>query len=798
LYTIDSKNEPLILNVSCFGREFLNFEMNINLREWYQPFSSIDMRIPSKLIALGLLFYSAFAFSQNDPALLTIDRIYNSKEFSQERFGPARWVEGGKAYTTLEKSEKHKGSNDIIRYETVSGERSVLVSAEQLVPTGLDTPLTIASYEWSSNRQLLLIFTNTKRVWRRNTRGDYWLLDLQSGDLKQLGTKFPESTLMFTKFSPDDAKVAYVSEHNLYVEDLQSNDVVALTTDGTSTLINGTFDWAYEEEFGCRDGFRWSPDGKNIAYWQIDAANIRIFNMINNTDSLYSFTVPVQYPKVGEDPSSAKVGIVSASGGQTTWVPVPGSSVQNYLPRMMWAPDSKSVMLQQINRKQNTNKLWSYSISSQAIDNVFTDQDKAWLDVVDDWIWFDKGKEFSWLSDKDGWRHFYRISSKGDAEQLVTIGDYDVIQILEINDKNGYVYFIASPDNPTQRYLYRTPLNGSGKMEQLSPETQPGSHSYQIAPGGAYAFHTYSNINTPPTIDLVSLPKHKTVRVLVDNIKTKEAVEVLAKENVEFFKVKTVDDVEMDGFIIRPPEFDENKKYPVLFYVYGEPAGQTARDSWGGSGQLWFYMLAQQGYIVITMDNRGTPSPKGRAWRKSLYRKIGVVNSRDQAMAVNEVSKWKFVDSDRIGVWGWSGGGSMTLNLLFRYPEIYKMGMSVAPVGNQLLYDNIYQERYMGLPSENMEDYVEGSPLTYAKNLKGNLLLVHGTGDDNVHYQNSEIIINELIKSNIQFDLMSYPNRSHGIREGKNTTRHLRTLLTRYLNEHLEPGGEPNLIIEKK
>jgi dipeptidyl-peptidase-4 len=798
LYTIDSKNEPLILNVSCFGREFLNFEMNINLREWYQPFSSIDMRIPSKLIALGLLFYSAFAFSQNDPALLTIDRIYNSKEFSQERFGPARWVEGGKAYTTLEKSEKHKGSNDIIRYETVSGERSVLVSAEQLVPTGLDTPLTIASYEWSSNRQLLLIFTNTKRVWRRNTRGDYWLLDLQSGDLKQLGTKFPESTLMFTKFSHDDAKVAYVSEHNLYVEDLQSNDVVALTTDGTSTLINGTFDWAYEEEFGCRDGFRWSPDGKNIAYWQIDAANIRIFNMINNTDSLYSFTVPVQYPKVGEDPSSAKVGIVSASGGQTTWVPVPGSSVQNYLPRMMWAPDSKSVMLQQINRKQNTNKLWSYSISSQAIDNVFTDQDKAWLDVVDDWIWFDKGKEFSWLSDKDGWRHFYRISSKGDAEQLVTIGDYDVIQILEIDDKNGYVYFIASPDNPTQRYLYRTPLNGSGKMEQLSPETQPGSHSYQIAPGGAYAFHTYSNINTPPTIDLVSLPKHKTVRVLVDNIKTKEAVENLAKENVEFFKVKTVDDVEMDGFIIRPPEFDENKKYPVLFYVYGEPAGQTARDSWGGSGQLWFYMLAQQGYIVITMDNRGTPSPKGRAWRKSLYRKIGVVNSRDQAMAVNEVSKWKFVDSDRIGVWGWSGGGSMTLNLLFRYPEIYKMGMSVAPVGNQLLYDNIYQERYMGLPSENMEDYVEGSPLTYAKNLKGNLLLVHGTGDDNVHYQNSEIIINELIKSNIQFDLMSYPNRSHGIREGKNTTRHLRTLLTRYLNEHLEPGGEPNLIIEKK
>lgn len=756
------------------------------------------MRIQFKLIVIGLLFYSTTAFSQNDQSLLTIDRIYNSREFSQDRFGPARWVEDGKAYTTLEKSEKHSGSRDIIHYETISGERKVLVSAEQLIPAGQETPLKIANYAWSGNHQLLLIFTNTKRVWRRNTRGDYWVLNLESGDLKQLGTKFPESTLMFTKFSPDDSKVAYVSEHNLYVEDLKSHDVVAITTDGTSTLINGTFDWAYEEEFGCRDGFRWSPDGKNIAYWQIDAANIRIFNMINNTDSLYSFNVPVQYPKVGEDPSSAKVGIVSAAGGQTTWVPVPGSSIQNYLPRMMWAPDSKSVMLQQINRKQNTNKLWSYSIGSKTIDNVFTDQDEAWLDVVNDWIWFDKGKEFSWLSDKDGWRHFYRISSAGDTEKLVTKGDFDVIQIIEIDDKNGYVYFIASPENPTQRYLYRTPLNGSGKMEQLSPVSQPGSHSYQIAPGGAYAFHTYSNINTPPTIDLVSLPKHKTVRVLVDNAKTKEAVEKLAKKQVEFFKVKTEDEVEMDGFIIRPPDFDERKKYPVLFYVYGEPAGQTARDYWGGSTQLWFYMLAQQGYIVITMDNRGTPSPKGRAWRKSLYRKIGVVNSRDQAMAANEVIKWEFVDADRIGVWGWSGGGSMTLNLLFRYPEIYKMGMSVAPVGNQLLYDNIYQERYMGLPWENMEDYVEGSPLTYAKNLKGNLLLVHGTGDDNVHYQNSEIIINELVKNNIQFDLMSYPNRSHGIREGKNTTRHLRTLLTRYLNQHLEPGGKPNLIIEKK
>ena len=746
------------------------------------------MKIQQTLLALFLLI-SPFINAQDDPSALSIDRIFNSREFSSERFGPARWVEDGKGYTTLEASQL-EGSFDLVRYETNSGDRTILVSSKDLIPDGEEQPLKISNYIWSNDRNMLMIFTNTKRVWRRNTRGDYWILHLETKELRKVGADFPESSLMFAKFSPDDSRIGFVSKHNIYVEDIATKSTTTLTTDGTDKLINGTFDWAYEEEFQCRDGFRWSPDGNSISYWQVDASDIRIFNMINNTDSIYPFNVPVQYPKVGEDPSSCKIGIVSASGGETTWLPVPGDSKQNYLPRMMWSPDSKSVMIQQLNRKQNTNKLWSYGTDTKSITNVFTDKDAAWLDVVNDWIWFDDGKEFSWLSDKDGWKHFYRITSDGSSEKLVTKGDFDVVRILEIDDKNGYVYFIASPDDPTQRYLYRTTLNGSGKLERISPEDQIGSHGYQIAPGGKYAFHTYSNINTPPTINLVSLPKNKVIRPLASNTKLKETLAKVAKNEIEFFRVKTEDDVEMDGWIIRPPDFDENKKYPVLFYVYGEPAGQTARNSWGGSTQMWFYMLAQQGYILITMDNRGTPSPRGREWRKSIYRKIGVISSHDQAMATKEILKWPFIDSERISVWGWSGGGSMTLNLLFRYPEIYQTGMSVAPVGNQLLYDNIYQERYMGLPWENMEDYVEGSPVTYAKNLKGNLLLVHGTGDDNVHYQNSEIIINELISQNIQFDLMSYPNRSHGIREGKNTSRHLRTLLTRYLNDHVEPGGK--------
>ncbi len=723
--------------------------------------------------------------------VLDLDRIFNSDDFNTQRFGPARWVDNGKGYTTLEPSAQFNGAMDIIHYQTRSGIRSVLVNADQLIPTGQTQPLNIEDYQWSFDKSKLLIFTNSKRVWRYHTRGDYWVLNLKTGKLNQIGEKFPESTLMFTKFSPDDTRAAYVSQHNLYVEDLKSGKITTLTTNGSQRMINGTFDWAYEEEFGARDGFEWSPDGRYIAYWQVDARTIKDFYMINNTDSLYPFNVPVQYPKVGEDPSSCRVGVIPAEGGTTKWLPIPGDHIQNYLPRMMWAPDSRSVLVQQIPRKQNTNRIWVYSLANQQVKNIYIDKDDAWVRAIDDWIWLNDGKEFSWLSEKDGWNHFYRINMQSGTEELVTPGDYDVVSIVLIDDESGYVYFIASPDNPTQRYLYRTRLDGKGTPVRLSPTDQPGDHIYQVAPGGKYAFHTYSNANTPPIVELVSLPNHKSLRVLAANQALHQSFQSLAKKPIEFFEVTTKDQVEMQGYMVRPPDFDPQRKYPVLFYVYGEPAGQTARDRWGGTRTLWHLMLAQQGYIVVTMDNRGTPSPKGRDWRKSIFRKIGVINARDQAMAASEVLKQDFIDSDRVGVWGWSGGGSMTLNLLFQYPEIYKTGMSIAPVANQMLYDNIYQERYMGVPWETKEDFVKGSPVTHAKNLQGDLLLVHGTGDDNVHYQNAEVLINELIKYNKQFQLMSYPNRTHSIREGTNTTRHLYGLLTKYLNDHLEPGGQP-------
>ncbi len=748
-----------------------------------------------KAIALHVFVLLIWVCPQNniaqestDSTRLTIDRIFQSSDLYPEYFSQPQWVEDGQAYTLLEGADQNPEAEDIVRYETKSGKRSILISASQLTPKGEENPLSIASYAWSANKKLLLIFTNTRRVWRYNTKGDYWLLNRETEALSQLGKGLPESSLMFAKFSPDNNRVAYVSEHNLYVEDLTTHKITRLTADGSTDLINGTFDWAYEEEFFCRDGFRWSPDGSHIAYWQIDASQIKDFLMINNTDSLYSFTIPVEYPKVGQDPSSAKIGVVAADGDQTVWMEIPGDPKQHYLVRMIWDEDSQHFMVQQLNRKQNTNKIWRCNALSGAAQNIYTDRDEAWLDLVEDWMWMDE-EHFTWLSEKDGWRHLYLISKDGTLEQVITRGDYDVISVAKIDTDNNTAYFMASPDNATQAYLYKIKMDGKSQAERITPENQSGTHSYNIAPDARYALHTWSNINTPPTTEMVSLPKHKSLRTLVSNTELQETMSWLDLEAIEFFQLTTIDQITMDGFIIKPPDFDTAKKYPVLFYVYGEPWGQTAQDAWG-EASLWHKMMAQEGYLVITLDNRGTPAPKGRDWRKSIYRKIGVVNSRDQAMAAREIMTWPFVDSTRTAVWGWSGGGSMTLNLMFRYPEIYEAGMAVAPVSNQYFYDNIYQERYMGLKSENPEDFEQGSPVNFAKDLEGDLLIVHGTGDDNVHYQNTEVLINELVRHNKMFQVMPYPNRSHGIYEGENTSRHLHTLLRNYLMEHIEAGGK--------
>ncbi|GAB3507789.1 S9 family peptidase [Spirosoma knui] len=706
---------------------------------------------------------------------------------SAQRLRAVRWTDNGNSYLSIK-------DGSLVQTAMVSGQTTVVVPKEILINPTTSQPIQIANYELSADRSVMLVYTNTARVWRQNTRGDYYVVRMSDKQVRQVGKDRPAKSLMFAKLSPDGRQVAYVSEHNVFVEDVATGQARQLTTDGTRKRINGTFDWAYEEEFGCRDGFRWSPDSKQIAYWQVDATGIRDYLMLNNTDSTYSFTIPVEYPKVGEAPSPARLGVVNVAGGATTWLPIPGDPQQHYLVRMEWLPNSPEVIVQQLNRKQNQSIIFVCPANGAAPRSIHTETDKAWVDCKDTWNggdpsgweWVNGGKAFLWVSEKDGWRHVYRISLDG-RETLLTPGQYDIANIELIDEKGGYVYFLASPQNPTQRYLHRVRMDGKGKLERITPTEQVGTHDYDLSPNGQWALHSLTSHTIPTSREWLRLPDHKAAAVTDGAVAAKPA----NRPNLQFFTVTTDEGVTLDAWMAKPTDFDSTKKYPVLFYVYGEPASTTTNDVFSaGSNNLFAGDMAKAGYCYVAVDNRGTPTLKGAAWRKSIYRQIGRLNVRDQAMAAKKLMQQRsYLDTSRVAVWGWSGGGATTLHLLFQYPDIYKTGIAVAAVGNQLLYDNIYQERYMGLPQENREDFVAGSPITYAKNLRGNLLYIHGTGDDNVHYANAEQLINELIKHNKQFQVMPYPNRSHGISEGAGTTEHLRTLYTKYLTQHCPPGA---------
>lgn len=724
-----------------------------------------NLNLKMKKFLLLVLFIGTSVFAQNDIDINNLNWLPNSHSF---------WV--------------NKNTNievyDVDKLDT----HNTILTQEKFAASGFSGE--IEQLVWNDTKTKVLVYTNSKKVWRGNTKGDYWYFDLTTGKGKQLGKNLEASSLMFAKFSSDNENVAYVSKHNIYVENLNTGKITPLTTDGTDKIINGTFDWVYEEELTARDGFRWNPDGKSIAFWRVDATETKFHFMINNTDSLYPVVIPVEYPKAGEKPSSVKIGIVDIASLQTNWLKIPGEPDTNYLVRMQWLND-KSVMVIQLNRNQNQVSFYNCDAKSGAANLIYKEVSDTWIDVVDisafsydqfPCQFVDNGKAFLWSSEADGWMHIYKISMDGKKKELITQTNFDTY-FQAYNEKTKIIYSYASPTDATQRYLYETNLS-SKKTKRVTPDIFDGRNNYSFSTDASYARHLNMSMKRNVNVRLVSLPDHK-------KILPKEADNFTAPQldyTLEKFKVTTADGVEMDGVMAKPLDFDPSKKYPVFFNVYGEPVQALALDIPYFNGLI--SPLIPKGYIGIAMDNRGTPAMKGTKWRKSIYKNIGIINTRDQAMAAKEVLKWKFIDSDRVAVHGWSGGAAVTLNLMFQYPEIYKTGIAVAAVVDQHFYDNIYTERYMGLPSENEATYIKASPVTYAKNLKGNLLYIHGTGDDNVHYKNAEVLINELVKNDKMFDLMIYPNRSHSIDEGEGTDQHLLDTFIRYIEKNCPPGAK--------
>jgi dipeptidyl-peptidase-4 len=606
---------------------------------------------------------------------------------------------------------------------------------------------------------------------------------------------------MFATFSPDSSRVAYVRANNLYVEDLSTSNIIQLTSDGSADIINGTSDWVSEEELKLRNCFRWSPDSQSIAYWQFDQSGVGTFTLVNDTSAEYPELMQYKYPQPGTTNSAVRAGIVPASGGATRWIKLDGNPREHYIAEMDWAGNSNEVLLEYLDRLQQDDKLMLANAQTGDARVFFEDTDKAWVDQEPiTWIKTadgkapDAGKEpdLLWISERDGWSHAYRVARATGQAKLLTNFQADVISVEGMDAEGGWLYFMASPDDAVRQYLYRAKLDGSSAPERVTPRDASGWNTYDIAPNGRFASHGFSSFTCPRRIEIVGLPDHKALRTLADNHDLAKKSKTILGSEPDFFKVKVANGVELDGWMMKPPGFDPAKKYPVLTYVYGEPAGATVRDQWGGPRGLFHGLLAREGYLIVSFDNQGTPAPKGRAWRRSSYGAVGVLSAAQQGQAIQELARERaYIDTSRMAIWGWSGGGSNTLNVMFRDPGVYSTGIAVAPVADESHYDSIYQERYMGLPETNKQGYHDGSPINFAQNLKGHLLVIHGSGDDNVHIQGTELLINKLVALGLPFDFMEYPNRTHAISEGEGTSFHLYSLIARYLEEHVPPGPMP-------
>ena len=730
----------------------------------------------------------------DDPAptesLLSVGRLFGAREFDTEPLPARQWSRRSSTYFTLENATTGTG-RELIRNDPATGKKEVVVPAAAFVPGGTNEPLAVDAYEFAADESRVLIYTNSRRVWRRNTRGDYWLLDVATRKLRKLGGDAAPSSLMFATFSPDGTRVAFVRENNVYVQDAESLKITRLTADGSKALVNGTSDWVNEEELDLRNCYRWSPDGRHVLFWQFDTTGVAEFRLVDNVVSKSPRVTSFAYPKVGGKNSAARLGVIPVGGGKVRWLDLPGDAREHYLPHADWTPDGSQILVQQFNRLQTELRVWRADPATGKAKEVFTEKDAAWLENENPWRWLEGGKALLWLSERSGWRHAYRAPADGSPPQPITNGEFDVIAVEAVDEAGGWLYYAAAPKNATQRYLFRTKLDGS-KTEQLTPAEQTGWHEYDFSPDAKWAVHTWSTFTTPPVVDLVRPGDHTAVRTLTDNAKLRAKLAALKRPEVEFMRVPIGGGVTLDGWSVKPADVAPAAQLPLLMYVYGEPHGQTVRDAWPGPRGLWHWMLAQQGFVVASVDNRGTNAPRGRAWRKSVHRQIGILAPAEQAAAVRVLlRRWPFVDPARVGSWGWSGGGSMTLDALFRHPDLYRAGVAVAPVADQTLYDSIYQERYMGLPADNAAGYRDGSPITHAGKLRGNLLLVHGTGDDNCHYQGTERLMEELIAKGKHFGVLPYPNRSHAIREGRNTEQHLMEAVTRFLRDNLQSPHAP-------
>jgi dipeptidyl-peptidase 4 len=735
----------------------------------------------AKLLLSFLILTSSLLFSQQQSKKdLSLQEIWASRTFLPETVSGVRSMEDGIHYTTLERGKDGVASINQYAYSTGKFIKS-LVKSSDLIPDGSKTPLVIDEYDFNKGESKILLATDKEPIYRHSSKSIYYIYDLKTNKLELLSS----DKQMFASFSPKQNRVAFVRDNNLFIKDIDSGKEIQITQDGVNNkIINGAADWVYEEEFSFDKAFFWSPDASMISFYRFDESRVKEF-LMPTYGTLYPEEYRFKYPKAGEENSIVTIHVFDIASGNTREVNT-GTEKDIYIPRVQWTADPSVLSVQRLNRHQNKMEVLLCNVKGEtqggtlASSVIYTESSTTYIDGSDDKLFFlDDKQHFIWISDKDGYNHIYLFDLAGNQKKQITSGNWDLTEYLGINEKNKTVYYISAEESPLRRSLYSIKTDGTGKRKLSDKE---GFNSVHFSNGFRYYINEYSNANTPVFISLNDA-SGKQIRVLKDNLSLKNTLNNYKISPKEFFTFTTSEGVELNAWMIKPADFDNSKRYPVFMTIYGGPGSQTVKDQWEGHNYLWHQLMAQKGYIVVSVDNRGTGA-RGADFKKATYMQLGKLETIDLIESARYIGTLPYVDKNRIGIQGWSYGGYMSSLCITKGADVFKAAIAVAPVTNWRFYDTIYTERYMRTPQENPDGYDTNSPINHVDKLKGKYLIVHGTADDNVHFQNMVEMVNALVKNNKHYEGYFYPDRNHGIYGGV-TRLHLFTKMTDFLLENL-------------
>jgi dipeptidyl-peptidase 4 len=701
---------------------------------------------------------------------ITLEDIWQKGTFRPEYFEGFNWMKDDRYFTRLDFTDGD--IPDLVKYDVINAAPvETIFKGSELNYNG--SPIAIEEYYFSPDEKKILISESVQHIYRRSTKGIYYIYDLASKKIVRLA----EGDLSNVSFSPNSRMAAFTRENNLFYVDLSTMKETAITKDGEfNKIINGSTDWVYEEEFEFTKAYFWSPDSKKIAYYRFDESQVKEYNM-QLWVGLYPKDYRFKYPKAGEKNSEISVKIFDLVSAATKSVDL-GKETDIYIPRMKWSEDNRLAVFK-MNRYQNELDILLITDDGSGIKTIYTEKNKTYIEINDDLNFLKDKKHFLITSERDGFRHIYKYDLNGKQVAQITKGSWEVSKFLGADESKGLIYFTSTEASPLERYLYSIHTDGKNK-KKLSEEK--GTHEIEMSSSFHYYLDNYSDANTP-TVTSLREASGKLVKELTGNMDLKNKIAEFRISKVEFFQFNTPDKVSLNGWMIKPPGFDASRKYPVLLTVYGGPGAQSVSNEWEGMNYFWYQMLAQKGYVIVSIDNRGTGG-RGADFKKITQNQLGKIETQDMINTAVYLGSLPYIDKSRIGIFGWSFGGYMASLAITVGADYFKSAIAVAPVISWRFYDTIYTERFLGLPAENPAGYDENSPITHASKLKGNYLLIHGSADDNVHIQNSMAMQEALIKANKQFETFYYPNKNHGIYGGI-TRFHLYKMMTDFIEQKL-------------